>query len=274
MSHLSEMLKRLRVAAGLSQKDLERACGVPQPQISLYEKGTSEPVWSNVVKLAEALGVGVEVFTGRAAGQASHEEVEPMAGKPDDVKRALIRRILLAESGLDDREVARRVKQSLPTCGHGLVAQVRREMVRAREIIGLDGRQENIVIRGGFGFTVPYVGPVAAGPPLDEPADEPHDRITVNDFYPPDTVAYLVRGTSMIDACIDDGDYVLVRPNPDPDSGTIVVAWIKDQGATLKKWVRGKKELRSRNEKERWTHKMRPDEDRILGVYVGVVRKV
>lgn len=115
------------------------------------------------------------------------------------------------------------------------------------------------------------VGVIAAGPPLDEPADL-GERLVVNTLYPMDTVAYLVRGNSMADALIADGDYLLVRPNPDPESGTIVVAWVGEQGVTVKRWERGRKELRSQNERERWVHKM-AEGDSILGEYVGIIRR-
>ena len=46
----------------------------------------------------------------------------------------------------------------------------------------------------------------------------------------------VVHGTSMIDALIDDGDVVIVKPVPQAANGEMVVAWLKDrEEATLKK---------------------------------------
>ena len=46
----------------------------------------------------------------------------------------------------------------------------------------------------------------------------------------------MVHGTSMIDALIDDGDVVIVKPVPQAANGEMVVAWLKDrEEATLKK---------------------------------------
>jgi repressor LexA len=47
-----------------------------------------------------------------------------------------------------------------------------------------------------------------------------------------------VRGESMIEAGILDGDYVVVRQQPDADNGDIVVAGIPDDEATVKTFSR------------------------------------
>ena len=58
-----------------------------------------------------------------------------------------------------------------------------------------------------------------------------------------------VRGDSMIDAGIFDGDYVVVRQQPDADNGEIVVAGIPGEEATVKTFLRrrGKIVLRPEN---------------------------
>ena len=46
-----------------------------------------------------------------------------------------------------------------------------------------------------------------------------------------------VKGTSMIDALIDDGDVVVIKPMLQADPGDMVVAWLKEEGeATLKRY--------------------------------------
>jgi transcriptional regulator with XRE-family HTH domain len=65
----SARLRELRSAAGLTQKDLAESAGVALRTVSSLEQGLYEPVWSTVLALAEALGVGVEAFA--AAGAAS-----------------------------------------------------------------------------------------------------------------------------------------------------------------------------------------------------------
>ena len=83
-------------------------------------------------------------------------------------------------------------------------------------------------------------------------------------------VTYQVKGDSMIEDHIKDGDYIIVRESPEAKPGDVVVAWLRDEGAVIKKMGKGNL-LRSRD-RSGWTHQMRP-EDRLLGVLVGVIRR-
>lgn len=79
--------------------------------------------------------------------------------------------------------------------------------------------------------TVPLLGEIAAGQPIY--AEEEHDLcVAVDDDIRCD-FALRVRGDSMIDAGIYDGDVVLVRRQDDVDNGQIAVVLIDDE-ATLK----------------------------------------
>lgn len=57
--------------------------------------------------------------------------------------------------------------------------------------------------------------------------------------------ALSVKGTSMIDALIDDGDVVVVKPTNTAGNGEMVVAWLKqEEEATLKKFYREDDQIR------------------------------
>lgn len=58
----SQTLSGLRLAAGMSQKQLGEACGIEQPHVSRYESGKHEPSLSVSVSLARALGVDLSIF--------------------------------------------------------------------------------------------------------------------------------------------------------------------------------------------------------------------
>jgi transcriptional regulator with XRE-family HTH domain len=60
-----QRLKQFREAAGLSQQQLARAAGLTQKAISFYETDKRSPDFVIVVRLAAALGVGVEAFVTR-----------------------------------------------------------------------------------------------------------------------------------------------------------------------------------------------------------------
>jgi repressor LexA len=97
---------------------------------------------------------------------------------------------------------------------------------------------------------VPLVGDVAAGTGVlaAENVEETH---AISEDFTGDGDLFMlrVRGESMIDAGIFDGDYVVVRSQPDADNGDIVVAGIPGEEATVKTFTRkrGKVVLRPAN---------------------------
>lgn len=98
---------------------------------------------------------------------------------------------------------------------------------------------------------VPIVGRIAAGEPLDLFEEDRHEQLDLGTHVRAageGEYALLVRGDSMIDDHIFDGDYVLVRPANDAINGAIVVALHHDAtteagAATVKRFYR---ELRYR----------------------------
>lgn len=122
---------------------------------------------------------------------------------------------------------------------------------------------------------VPVLGLVEAGGGVEEQA-EGGETINVPEELEGAEVAYKVKGLSMIDAAILDGDYLFVRRNPDPDAGEIVVAWIRDRGQVVKKYShRGEKRLlQSQDGKKdpRYPHEM-GEGDYVFGVLIGQYRR-
>ncbi|GAA3668415.1 transcriptional repressor LexA [Nonomuraea antimicrobica] len=121
--------------------------------------------------------------------------------------------------------------------------------------------------------SVPVVGDIAAGVPI--PAEEHvDDTLTLpRDLTGRGTVFGLrVRGDSMIDAAICDGDVVVVRQQPDAYSGQIVAAMI-DGEATVKVFHRrdGHVYLEPRNPAY---DVIDGDEAAVLGIVVSVLRSV
>ncbi|UJW29579.1 transcriptional repressor LexA [Saccharothrix sp. AJ9571] len=126
---------------------------------------------------------------------------------------------------------------------------------------------------GGDSVSVPVVGHIAAGTPIS--ADEHVDDVLTlpRQFAGRGTVFGLqVRGDSMIDAAICDGDTVVVRQQPEAHSGQIVAAMI-DEEATVKVYRRrnGHVYLEPRNPAY---EPLDGDNAVILGVVVSVLRTV
>lgn len=127
-------------------------------------------------------------------------------------------------------------------------------------------------------FALPLYGPVPAGPPQPvhgaEAGVEAWFDEAVLGFRPkPGSFVLKVRGDSMKDAGILDGDLVLVEPNPEPRAGQIVVALI-DGESTLKRLVkvRGAWYLKAENPAYPELH---PRADLVIqGVVRAVVRRM
>ena len=90
---------------------------------------------------------------------------------------------------------------------------------------------------------MPVLGSIAAGEPLNiPPSDTWHtleeDNVDLPAFLTKgkaEVFAVRVKGDSMIDALIGDGDLVLMEPLDSPETGDMVAAWLSDrQEVTLK----------------------------------------
>src|SRR6185503_3225450 len=99
---------------------------------------------------------------------------------------------------------------------------------------------EIIPPKGQTGATeLPLLGLVAAGEPIE--AIDGTDTIAVpNELIPRRGRSYVlkVRGTSMIDEQIRDGDFVIVHERNQADNGQMVVALVHGNSATVKKFYR------------------------------------
>lgn len=112
----------------------------------------------------------------------------------------------------------------------------------------LTGQESEVsnVIRPSFSkiVDVPLVGNVAAGEPILA-EENITDVISLPTDIVGDAPSFLlsVRGDSMIEAGINDGDYVVVKEQPVANNGDIVVAIIED-GATVKRFYKEKNHIR------------------------------
>ncbi len=125
---------------------------------------------------------------------------------------------------------------------------------------------------------VPLVGDVAAGTGVL--ADERVDELLPfpEDFTGPGDLFLLrVRGDSMVDLGIFDGDHVVVRSDIEPVKGDVIVAGIPGGEATVKTWSRkqGKVVLLPHNEDRGYKPMVfEPEEVQVYGKVVTVVRRL
>lgn len=120
---------------------------------------------------------------------------------------------------------------------------------------------------------LPLVGLIAAGEPIE--AIEDKESISVpRDLVRDDANSYVlkVKGDSMIEDGILEGDYVIVERNPSPRNGDVVVALLDNAYATLKKFYREANRIRLQPANST----MKPiysTDPLIQGIVRGVIRK-
>ena len=123
-------------------------------------------------------------------------------------------------------------------------------------------------------LTLPVLGEIAAGQPIEAYADAGETLDVPASLQARDGSYVLrVRGKSMIDALIDDGDFVIVQPQATARDGDIVVALLEDNGVTLKRYFREKGRIRLQPANA----EMEPiyaTEVQIQGKVVGVIRRL
>jgi repressor LexA len=121
---------------------------------------------------------------------------------------------------------------------------------------------------------LPLAGRIAAG--VLHEAIEQDEQIDFGDLFDSEKgnlFVLEVNGDSMIDDQIANGDYVIIRKQKTARRGQIVVALTEENEATLKRWYPERKRIRL----EPANSNMKPiyvKNARVLGVVVGVVRKV
>lgn len=119
---------------------------------------------------------------------------------------------------------------------------------------------------------LPMAGVVAAG--VMHEAVEQDERVDFGSMFSKRNQFVLeVRGDSMIEAQIADGDYVVVKKQRTADRGDMVVAQTEDGEATLKYWYPEKNRIRLQPANSEMSPIYVRDA-RVIGVVAGVVRKL
>jgi len=114
-----------------------------------------------------------------------------------------------------------------------------REVSRAIELLERGGRRPRTL-------AVPIIGRIAAGQPIPVPTADTWSNLDYSESIQvtrdmvggrPNVYGLRVKGTSMIDALVNDGDIVLMETANTADNGDMVAVWLKrEQEATLKRF--------------------------------------
>lgn len=145
---------------------------------------------------------------------------------------------------------------------------------RARLVLGVGAKRDPNMI------DVPLLGRVAAGAPILA-QENYEDSVRIDSFLlggnGKEVFALRVKGESMIEDGIHDGDYLFVRKTPSATPGEIVVALIEDE-ATCKRYFPEGDRIRfqpaNKNMQPIYVNKTDFKQTMILGQVVGVYRKM
>jgi repressor LexA len=183
------------------------------------------------------------------------------------------------------REIGEAVGLASPSTVHAHLANLERAGLLKRDptkprALELIGRERAVSAGNGDSRTrkLPLVGQIAAGGPLLA-EDDVEDYLEVPELLAAGGADFLLRvkGESMIQAGILDGDYVVVRKQQDARDGDIVVALAGDDEtadeATVKRFFREADRVRLQPENEA-LEPIYAGHVQILGKVIGVFRQV
>ena len=161
------------------------------------------------------------------------------------------------------------------------------EIVRLPESMGGTGFQPSVVQGGRVdpphgalpievdAIELPVMGQIAAGTPIEAIQEVSHNVAVPSAMMANSGKHYAleVKGDSMIDAGINNGDIVVIHEQPDAENGDIVVALVEDQEATLKRLrKRGSAIALEAANPAYETRVYRDDQVKVQGKLVGLIR--
>ena len=139
-----------------------------------------------------------------------------------------------------------------------------------------NGPGSDVLARGAEPVTtsIPVIGEIAAGGPIEAYQDA-SESVTVPDIINTASGTYVlrVRGDSMVDAHIMDGDLVVIREQQTAHDGDIVVAQVEENSVTLKRFFKERNRVRLQPANEAYEPQFY-DDVRIQGKLVGAIRRV
>ena len=127
---------------------------------------------------------------------------------------------------------------------------------------------------GGRSLELPLLGFVAAGVPIEAVATAETIAVPDDLVGKRDTYVLRVRGDSMIDEQIRDGDFVVVEDRKTVENGEMVIALVRGAEVTLKKFYRENGHVRLQPANPAMRPMLVPADDvQVQGVVIGVMRR-
>ncbi len=122
--------------------------------------------------------------------------------------------------------------------------------------------------------SIPIIGDIAAGLPLyAQQTWAGSICVDAEQFQGKSLFALMIKGDSMKDAAILDGDLVVCKPRQFAENGEIIVALVHNEEATVKRFFRQKNNIELRPENDNYKSKLYSFDDVLIqGKVVGVIR--
>ncbi len=130
-------------------------------------------------------------------------------------------------------------------------------------------------VSGTLSVELPLMGRIAAGVPIEAISDFTRNVAVPGHMLSGkgDHYALEIKGDSMIDAGINDGDVVVIRETSVADNGDIVVALVEDHEATLKRFMRKGNAIALEAANPAYETRVFPeDKVKVQGRLVGLIR--
>jgi SOS-response transcriptional repressor LexA len=240
----SERLEILIKAKNTSQKAMAEYLGIRRPSISDWKNLGTIPGADTAIKLAQFLGVSVEyLITGKDKAGLTPEQRNLLRNYDKLDKRDKETVLDLIETMLkkqnkeeivysDTVSVALETKEAEPA--YPQTVKVQKPKI------------DNNVAAIFPVYYIPFYGKVAAGHPID--INIPPDRVVPvpAPILKGDKTRYFtveVKGTSMTDAGIKDGDYIVLRRAVEPEDGKVMLVRYGNESTVKRIKLQGKKVL-------------------------------
>lgn len=154
---------------------------------------------------------------------------------------------------------------------HGFIRREDGELEIVSEDEDTDAYSETYV--AGQSIALPIAGLITAGSPIEAIEDRTEMLAVPRELASkPNCYVLKVKGDSMIESFIDDGDYVVVEKQDYANDGDIVVALLDDGSATLKEYHKEKQYIRLQPRNPNY-EPLKVKNVVIQGKVVGIIRK-
>ena len=188
-----------------------------------------------------------------------------------DRRREKIYRYILDRLGGGFSPTVREICADLNIASTSTVHTDLRHLSNLGHIIMEEGRNRTIRLPGDAGMRVPLLGTVTAGQPILAVQNvEQYIPVALTASSGKGMFALHVRGDSMKNAAILDGDIVVVERTPTAENGEIIVALLEDE-ATVKRFYRENGKIRLQPENDDYSPVV-TDSVEVMGKVVSVMR--